>query len=319
MKRREFVRRTSWAFAFFALLPVLSQGRYTQSRSRKLIVDADTGNEVDDLFAIVAALLAPSLRILGVTSAQYHTSPQAPNDSVGDSQRINREIMDLLGKKDVPHPEGSNIPLVNQLRPQSSDASAFIMQEARKMTEGEKLSIAVLGPCTNVASALLLEPGIADKIAVYYLGFWHNTESKTWSKREFNTNNDPNAVDVLLNHPTLEFHVMTATASQHLIFEKTIVDQHLKGKAGIADYLVDRWETFHRWWQTSDPEKKRWIMWDVALIMALAYPELASEGTFSTPDDNLKRDIKAYTWIDPEAMSKMFWNLLDEHILVSRH
>lgn len=278
-----------------------------QNKALPLIIDADTANEIDDLYAIARALLEPALNIVGVTSAQWHTQARAPNDCVGESQRLNEEILRLMGHTRVPHPEGSNFPMVSPLRPQPSDAADFIIEQALAMPEGERLSVAVLGPCTNVASAVLMEPAIIPKLAAYYIGFWHDPESGTWSKREFNTDNDPNAVNTLLNTPALEFHIMTASTSQHLVFEKTEVDWHLKGKGGIGDYLVKRWESYDRFWQKEDPEKTKWIMWDVAIIEALADPSLASQNTFLTPHDNLKREIFVYTDIDVPKMKARYW------------
>ncbi|MEL7529773.1 MAG: nucleoside hydrolase [Bacteroidota bacterium] len=278
-----------------------------------LIVDADTANEVDDLFAIAIALLAPSLKIVGVTSAQWHTQKFAPNDSVGLSQQLNEDILKLMERMSVPHPEGANHPMVNTLRPQPSEAADFIIEQAMALPEGEKLQLAILGPATNLASALLIEPKIASKVVANYLGFWHDPVQKTWSKREFNTNNDPNSVDVLLNHPNLEFRVMTATTSRHLTFDKVVVDQHLKGKAGIGDYLVKRWESYDRFWSPVDKEKAHWIMWDVALILALAYPEWGTLSRVITPHDNLKREIAAWTQIEAEKMEAKFWELMDAY------
>ena len=309
MNRRIFNRQL---FVGLSSSLIRFQPRWRYNR-RSLIIDADTGNEVDDLFAIVGAVLEPNLEIVGLTAAQYHTSPQAPKDSVGDSDRINKDILALLEREDVPALEGSNHPMVNQWRPQRSAAADFIIEEALKMQDG-KLDIAILGPCTNIASAILLEPEIIDKIAVYYLGFWHDPKQNTWSKREFNTNNDPSAVDCLLNNSALEFHVMTATTSQNLVFEKAVVDQHLKGKGGIADYLVNRWENYHRWWQRSDSQKNKWVMWDVALLEALAHPHLSSQKQFVTPHDNLQRMISVYTDIDAVEMEKRYWEKLDEFL-----
>ena len=144
-----------------------------------------------------------------------------------------------------------------------------------------------------------------------YLGFWFNVETNTWSKREFNTNNDPNAVNLLLNTVNLEFSVMTATTSQHLEFEKTVMDELLKGRGGIGDYLINRWESYDRFWKATDKEKTRWTMWDVAILEALAYPELVEEKMVTTPHDNLDRKIKVYTKIDVPAMKANFWTSLD--------
>ena len=311
MNRRSFLDTAKFGLigaATNSLSPFFSQ---QINANLKLIIDADTGNEIDDLYAIVRALLEPRFNLLGLTAAQYHTKPNAPKDSVGDSHRINSEILSLMSRSDLPHREGSNHPMVNQWRPQPSAAAEFIIDQATKLTADEKLSIAILGPCTNIASALLIEPAIVSKLTVYYLGFWHDLKRNTWSKREFNTNNDPNAVDALLNNPQLEFNVMTATTCQHLVFEKATVDRHLKGKGGIADYLVNRWESYDRWFSSQDKEKTKWIMWDVALIEAMAKPELAQKQLVITPHDNLERTISAYTGIDVQGMKKDYWAKLN--------
>ena len=277
----------------------------------KLIVDADTANEVDDLFAIAIALLEPNLEIVGITSAQWHTAKHGSRDKVAESQQINEEILRLMDKTDIPHPIGTNFPMVKTHRPQPSDAAHFIIEQALKMPEEEKLHVAILGPATNLASAILMEPRIIPKIVANYLGFWYHPETATWNKREFNTNNDPNAIDLLINTAELEFRIMTASTSQHLVFDKSEVDQHLKGKGGIGDYLVDRWENFDRTWQETDKEKRHWVMWDIALIQALATPELSTLSSVQTPHDNLHREIHAYTEIDVEAMKKRYWDLFD--------
>ena len=74
--RRDFFR-TSFSLAFAGILPWSS---FTRARPVKaglpLIIDADTANEVDDLFAIVRALLEPTFDIKAINSAQFHTSPK---------------------------------------------------------------------------------------------------------------------------------------------------------------------------------------------------------------------------------------------------
>ena len=42
-----------------------------QPRTTKILIDSDSGNEIDDLFAITRALVSPKLEVIGLTSAQY--------------------------------------------------------------------------------------------------------------------------------------------------------------------------------------------------------------------------------------------------------
>lgn len=307
MKRRTFLSDTTKLGLMGSLLPMSHFFKSANiTKPIRVIIDADTANEVDDLYAIAWALLEPNLEVVGLTSAQWHTNIRTPNDSVGESQRLNEDILKLMGKTTIPAPEGSNFPMVNEQRAQPSDAADFIIKEALATPDGEKLSIVILGPCTNIASAILIEPKIIEKLSVNYLGFWYNEKTNTWNKREFNTNNDPNSVNVLLNTSNLELRVMTASTSQHLVFEKTVMDALLKNRGGIGDYLIDRWESYDRFWQKTDKEKTKWIMWDVAILQALAYPELAKEKEVTTPHDNLKRPIKVYTEIDVAGMKGKF-------------
>ena len=314
IQRRNFIATTTKYALLSSLFPFVPIPTFPNEKPLRLIIDADTANEVDDLYAIAWALLEPKLDIVGITSAQWHTNPRTPNDSVGESQRLNQDITRLMNQSRIPLPQGANFPMVNTLRPQPSEAAQFIIDQAKATPSGEKLSIAILGPCTNIASAILIDPSIIEKLSVNYLGFWYEVETGTWSKREFNTNNDPNAVDVLLNTSNLEFRVMTATTSQHLVFEKTVMDQLLKGKEGIGDYLINRWETYDRFWKEEDKEKTKWTMWDVAILQALAYPELVEQKAVMTPHDNIAREILVYTSMDVPAMKRIFWEAFEEYL-----
>ena len=278
-----------------------------QSKKLPLIIDADTANEVDDLFALVRAVGAPEFDLLGISSAQFHISPLATDSTVKESQKINEDIMRLLKRNDISLPLGSNNPLKSKNIPQASEAAYFIIEKAHEMGKDEKLNLVILGSCTNVASAILLDSTIVPKIRVHYLGFWHNPKSNTYDKKEFNSGNDTLAVNYLLDYPNLDLSVMTATTSQHLVFEKKKVDKELKAKGALAEYLINRWETYTRWWTTEDPLKQKWIMWDVAIIEALAHPEWATKEEFLTPKENRQRNIKIYTDIDTEKMQADYW------------
>lgn len=299
-------------FRFICLLVTCSILTSFESQQEKLslIIDADTANEVDDLFAIVRAIGAPEFDLLGITSAQFHTSPLASDHTASESQAINEEIIRLLNRNDIALPLGSNQPLISRGQPQTSAAANFIIEKAHQMRSNRKLQLVILGSCTNVASAILLDPTIVSKIQVHYLGFWHTPATNRYDKKEFNSGNDTLAVNFLLDYPSLDLSVMTATTSQHLVFEKKVVDEKLKGHGGINDYLVNRWNTYHRWWTEDDPQKTQWIMWDVAIIEALAHPEWATTQTFLTPPENTQRDIKIHTVIDVPKMEADFWEHL---------
>ena len=277
-----------------------------------LIIDADTANELDDLFALVRAVVEPGFDLRGITSAQFHTSPLASDNSVQESQDINEDLLRLLDREDIPHPTGANTPLTDRTTPSRSPAAEFIVEQALQQPAGQKLHLVILGSCTNMASAILVDPRIIPRVSVHYLGFWHDPATNDYNKREFNSGNDTLAVEVLLDTEGLELNVMTATTSQHLIFDRDDTERRLEGKGPLANYLLHRWDTYTRWWTDKDPEKTQWIMWDVAIIEALARPDLATKLGYPTPPENALREIGIYTDIEVAAMKNDFWQYYPE-------
>jgi hypothetical protein len=86
-------------------------------------------------------------------------------------------------------------------------------------------------------------------------------------------------------------------------FRLADVREQLAGNGGIWDYLANRWLTF-------SPSSEIWIMWDLALITALARPDLAIEGKYRTPPENSQREIHVYTGVKVEAMRQDWWNMV---------
>ena len=246
------------------------------------------------------------MELLGITSAQFHTSPYATENTALESLKIGRDLIDLISKYDSPIIVGSPYPLENDNSPQISEASRFIINQAKILPEGKKLHLIILGSCTNVASALLEAPEIRRKVVVSYVGFWHDVKKNSYDKNEFNTNNDPRATNYLLNLKGLDFRVMTATTSKNLVFKKKETFQKL-GDNPLGNYLKTRWRGYKRWWTNKDKEKKRWIMWDLAIIEALIHSEWSKIEFFKTPSENYIREIQIYTAINTIKMEDDFW------------
>src|SRR5215204_3695077 len=73
-----------------------------------VVIDADTANEIDDLYAIVRALLEPRFRVVGLSSAQWNHR-LSPPDTVLRSQEINQDLVRLLNRRDLPVPLGAEM------------------------------------------------------------------------------------------------------------------------------------------------------------------------------------------------------------------
>jgi len=305
MNRRDFLSITGTSLTFLA-----TAGIWRSSMAQKtpvpVIIDADTANEIDDLYAITRALLEPDFRILSLSSAQWrhHLSPER---TAWESQKLNEDILRLMDRQDIPRPMGAEM-IVGKpwggTEPSDSPAVQAMIQNAREIRDGEKLIILSLGALTNVASAILLEPEIIPRITLYCLSSRYYADRKIWDKDEFNARRDLNALNAVLNTEGLELHLMPVNILFNFRFRQEEVLDRFSGKGGIWDYLAARW-------LSHAPQNKEWIMWDLALVEAVAHPEWAVEKEVLTPPENEQRKIHVYTDINREAMLDDWWAMVN--------
>ena len=97
-----------------------------------------------------------------------------------------------------------------------------------------------LGATTNLATAIKLAPEIAPKIRAYAMGFRYDAASGAWNKSEFNVRRDLNAADFLLNAEELELHIMTATVSAALTFDRDETFQRHRTMGAVGEYLTHK-------------------------------------------------------------------------------
>ena len=273
----------------------------------RLFIDADTANEIDDLYAIVRSLLEPDFDIVALSSAQWNHR-LSPPETVLASQKLNEDLLALMERYDIPMPLGSEMIMGKPWggdEPRDSPAAQMMIREARQTPDGEKLVIASLGAVTNVASAIKLAPDIIPKIACYQLSGRFYADRGVWDKDEFNLRNDLNAANFLFNTEGLELHVMPVNILLDFQFRLENVLERLAGKGDVWDYLATRW-------LTHSPSSETWIMWDLALILAMARPALATEALFKTPPENAQREVYVYTSVDEEAMQQDWWRAVEK-------
>ncbi|MFZ5941263.1 MAG: nucleoside hydrolase [Bacteroidota bacterium] len=303
---------------FFLILAVLIGGTMIALRVIKrekrpdhvrIFLDSDSANEIDDLFAISAVLTEPRMELIALSSAQWHAHPDAPDSSVLASQKINSDLLRLFGRNFIPHPLGGNGPVSywGDPNPVVSPAAMKIISEAHKVKEGEKLIVVTIGGVTNLASAIIMDSTLTEKISWYAMGLWYDPAQGIWNKNEFNVRNDLDAMDYLLNLKGLEAHFMTATTSQVYRFSRQEIWDNMINKGPEWDYLTDRW-------MQVCPEDNERTMWDLALIQAILYPDLVKTKEAITPPENTRRRVTVYTWLDKERLKKEYFNSVKKYI-----
>jgi purine nucleosidase len=302
--------------AIFFLMFILV-GSNTFAQKQKVWLDADTGNEMDDLYAIVRLVKESSVHVVGLSSAHFNNADLLVFEkwnayetkglnTVAESQRLNEQILKTLSRLDISHPLGADRQIGRawgQQDARPSPAADSIIAVARRLPSGEKLHILTLGALSNIASAILKAPEIVGRIKVFSLGAKYNPKTKVWDKSEFNIRNDLNAFDYLLNLEGLDFTVMPLEAALPLQFQRESTYTQLDESIGIEKILEDRW-------REHNPQDSKRVMWDLALVEAYLNPTSVKIETVMTPPENKKRQICVYTKINETTLTADFWNVL---------
>jgi purine nucleosidase len=284
------------------------------------IVDADTGNEMDDLYAIVQSLIDPDANVVALNSAHFnnmeivttgvwHSYDLRCYDPVTVSQLENERLVRALGVKNLPMPFGADSMLgyswgyFDGAPVPSAPAVDDIINRARAAGPDKKLPIAVLGPLTNVAAAMIKAPDIVHNISIYFLGMSYKADKGVWNKNSFNVRNDLNATDYVFNHPTLDLIIMPTETAVKLMFNRERSASHLnKKKHPAVDVLRDRWDFVRA--------QGEWTMWDMALTYAVTKSHWIKVEKLPRPPENGGTPVKVVTWIDAPAMEAHFWQLI---------
>jgi purine nucleosidase len=178
----------------------------------RVILDTDLamgapGSDIDDGFALALAVADPRLVLELVTTV-------GGNTDVDSATRLSGELLALLGHIEVPVVRGAAGPLNPRLRrddrtptqPDDATAGPYAASEIvrRVMAEPGELTVVAIGPLTNLALALLLEPRVATAVreVVVMGGVYLAHTNVGRMPGEFNFWCDPDAAEVVLRSGT---------------------------------------------------------------------------------------------------------------------
>ncbi len=207
---------------------------------KKYILDTDAYNEVDDQFAITYAMLAQNIDLLALCAAPFSNQRSTgPADGMEKSYHEMVKVRDLVdpeNKMNIPCYRGSTEYMKNIITPVKSEAAENIVRLVKETDD--IVYVAVIGCFTNVASALLLDPSIADKMVVIMLG---GAKFELGHANDFNLLQDRAAARVIFECgvPVVVFPAVGGVTDT-LYISNAELDYYLKGKAGkIGDLLYN--------------------------------------------------------------------------------
>jgi inosine-uridine nucleoside N-ribohydrolase len=300
-------------FATIGLLAVLA---CTADGARKdVILTTYCGVEVDDQWALAHLGLSPEVNLLAVVTSH---APNLKPPAAETSARSAREVLDHINPRSKPRViAGSSTPLADKSRPLRNLGVEFLISQAKGHSEKDRLLVLVIGPATDVASALLIDPSLANRIEIVAMAFddWPDG-GDPW-----NVKNDVKAWQVLLESEAPIVIGGSAVTKRHLTLSPAEARQRFKHGGEAGNYLTSLLTTWLE--RNADLAQKMigrkdvWTIWDevvTAHLLGLTRvethprPRLRENCTFD--HTNPRGTVEWITAIDSDRLWAEFANKL---------
>lgn len=271
------------------------------------VLDTDTYNEIDDQFALAYALLArEAVDLRAVIAAPFSNFRAAtPGEGMRKSYDEIRRILTLFDKS----PEGfawrgSTSYLPDRNTPVDSEGARRIVELAREArAAGRKLHILAIAAITDVASALLLAPEIADDVVVVWLG---GHEPDYENNNEFNLRQDVDAAQVVFDSASPLVWIPCRNVASALEMTLKELGPALAPAGELGKFLYGRTEELinHR----NIPAK---IIWDISTVAYFSVPGACETRVIPAPvlnDDKSwsaapgRKEMTVVTSLDRDAV-----------------
>ena len=205
-----------------------------------VVLDTDAYNEIDDQFALSYLIKSDDkLSLKAIYAAPFFNEKSSgPADGMEKSYQEILKILSLLEREDMLGDvyRGSKHYLPSETEPVFSEAASDLAARAMQYTEDHPLYVIAIGAITNIASALLLNPQIKDRIVIIWLG----GNALEWPHNyEFNLHQDIAAARIVFGCgvPLVQLPCMGVVSA--FTISGPELEYHLRGHNKLCDYLVD--------------------------------------------------------------------------------
>lgn len=284
----------------------------------RIILDTDAKNEIDDQFAITFALLSEKLQVEALYATQFsHDPAPTPSEGMELSYKEILTIQDKLGVSgEAPVLKGVAGLLEDLDNPPRCEATDDLIQRARAMdTDDEMLYVVAIGAITNIASAILLEPKIIEKIILVWLG--GNTYN--WKTLpEYNLSGDFKASQAVFDLciPLIRFPCFDVVST--MLLNKEELNTNIRPYGTIGAYLGKTFDEYPR-----VKREGRSCIWDLSTVAFMEDSSLGKTTLLPTPRlmDNVTWDMedkarplhRVVTSLNRDAIFESLYKKLKKH------
>jgi len=243
----------------------------------RLLIDTDAANEIDDLYAVALAIRSPDrFSLEGLVATQWMRNDLA---GVEKSYNVIRDLLSSENRWGTIRVEKGGKHLQSLTQPEESAGARFIIERAHAGSKTNPLWVVGLGAASNIASALMIDPSIRDKIRLVF----HARSEQDWPTHttQFNVKGDVLAARYLLMSgvPLVWFDTGAA-----IVCPMQVTEQKLLPLGGMPAFL-------HNYrYRNPNFQKDKKGFYDLGDIAWLIKPDVCTVETVNAPQ--LRDDLK---------------------------
>lgn len=302
----------------------------------RILIDNDFSGDPDDLYQLVHHLLSPSVDIRGVICS--HLRPGDPwdlgEDTAANALAVAQDVFARMGLESTELLiKGAAAPMPSMTEPQDSDAARAIIAEAMREDTDKPLFYVAGGGLTDLASAYLLEPAIASRMILVWIGGLEHDGLATpplgAMPTEYNLLIDVPAARVLFEAEDLEIWQIPRDVYRQCLVSEAELRRRVAKTGPLGQYMYDEIRLVmspkhHK----HDPMPESYALGDSPLVLVTALrstfepdstssrhvlkptPQLTADGTYRPMSGT--RLMRVYTQVDVRLMFEDFYLKLEE-------
>ncbi|MEP2056169.1 MAG: nucleoside hydrolase [Maribacter litoralis] len=210
----------------------------------RVIMDNDLGGDPDGLFQLAHHLMSPSVEIRGIIASHlYEQGFGGPGTSEYAKEQA-MKVINILGlENSVDVYIDKSQSMVDVTKPIDSEAVQVIIKEAMRTDTDLPLYVVCGGGLTNIASAYLLEPEIAEKLTLVWIGGPEYADIPIpppgYTTLEYNLGIDIKAAQVIFNNSNINLWQVPRNVYRQPILSDAELLIKVKGKGKLGNHLFN--------------------------------------------------------------------------------
>lgn len=242
-------------------------------RSRTIYIN-DLSGDIDGLYATVHMLLSHTSQLRGIVGSWARDLPG--RGSTAEAVELGRAMVDMVGLTGkVPVHAGAPNPFAKSREAFRTPGIQAIIDEAMREDTHLPLYIAVGGGLTEVACAVMIEPRIASRMKLIWIG---GDDYPVGGKDEPNFSTDPLAAQYLYNETQLPIWQVPRSVYSQCAVSATELEAHVAPHGRIGEWLYRKVVDFPARFQNKFNTGEMWILGDSPLAFLTSLTDWVPSG-----------------------------------------